>query len=429
MEFCYENAANFVNKADLDSFNQKLLNAHTVLENKSGEGNEFTGWLDLPEKYDRKELDEIKETAEFIRQNADALIVIGIGGSYLGAKAAIDFLHGTMYNMRAKTKIFFTGNSISGSELADLLDVVRDMDICVNVISKSGTTTEPAIAFRVFKNLMEKKYGKDGARRRIFATTDKSKGALKSLADANSYKCFVVPDNIGGRYSVLTAVGMLPIAVSGADINLIFKGARDAMDKFSICDVEKNICYLYAVIRNIMLSKGKTVELFAGFEPNLLFFGEWCKQLFGESEGKDHKGIFPAYAGFSADLHSLGQFIQDGSRILFETMIVSKNPRRDVVIDFDNDDLDGQNYIAGKTMSYVNNKAFLGTVAAHKEGGVPVLTVQFDSFDEYNFGFLCYFFEKACAISGYVLGINPFNQKGVEAYKKNMFSLLQRPGF
>lgn len=429
MEFCYKNAADFISETDFDSFGERLYAAHSMLENKSGEGSEFTGWLRLPAEYDRSELEEIKKSAEFIRQNADALIVIGIGGSYLGARAALDFLHGTMYNLRAKTKIFFTGNSISGAELADLLEVVRNMDICVNVISKSGTTTEPAIAFRVFKKLLEEKYGKDGARQRIFATTDRSRGALKTLSDANSYKCFVVPDDIGGRYSVLTAVGLLPIAVSGADVGLMLEGAEAAMNEFSVCDIQKNICYLYAVIRNIMLAKGKIVELFAGFEPNLLFLGEWCKQLFGESEGKNHKGIFPAYAGFSTDLHSLGQYIQDGSRIIFETMITAKTPRGDVTIGFDEENLDGQNYIAEKTMSYVNNKAFLGTLAAHADGGMPVLTLQFDAFDEYNFGFLCYFFEKACAVSGYILGVNPFNQEGVEAYKKNMFSLLGKPGF
>ncbi|MFR8975940.1 MAG: glucose-6-phosphate isomerase, partial [Eubacteriales bacterium] len=388
----------------------------------------------LPFDYDEEEFARIKMSAEKIKSDSDVLIVIGIGGSYLGAKAAIDMLSNNFYNLLSKDErktpqILFAGNSNSGSYLSQLLKFVEKKDFSVNVISKSGTTTEPAVAFRVFKELLEKKYGKEGAKSRIYATTDKEKGALKNLADSEGYETFVVPDDVGGRFSVLTAVGLLPIAVSGADIDQLMAGAQAAVKEYEGCDLKTNDCYMYAAIRNILYNKGKQTELVVNYEPRLHYFGEWWKQLYGESEGKDGKGILPAAVDFSTDLHSMGQYIQDGRRVLFETVLNVEESSDDVTIDETEDNIDGLNFLAGKTMSFVNNKAFLGTLLAHNDGGVPNMVVNIPEINEYYLGMLIYFFEKACGISGYILGVNPFNQPGVEAYKKNMFALLGKPGF
>lgn len=429
ISFNYKNALSYMNAEEISMLAPAVMAAHNQLHGGSGAGSDYTGWLDLPENYDKDEFERIKKAAEKIRSDSEVLVVIGIGGSYLGAKAAIDMLGGSFYNEKRKgPKIFFAGNSISSTYLADLLNVIGDCDLSVNVISKSGTTTEPAIAFRVFKDLMEKKYG-DAAKERIYATTDKSRGALYNLATEKGYEKFIIPDNVGGRYSVLTAVGLLPIAVSGADIDLIMKGAQDAMAEYSASDLMKNDCYLYAAARNALYRKGYTTEILVNYESNLHFFGEWWKQLFGESEGKDHKGIFPAAVDFSTDLHSMGQYIQDGMRNLFETVISVNNPNSDITIEADKDDLDGLNYLAGKNVSYVNSRAITGTVLAHNDGGVPNLSLTVDKMDEYCFGNMVYFFEKACGISGYILGVNPFDQPGVEAYKKNMFALLGKRGY
>ena len=395
---------------------------------KKGAGSDFLGWLDLPINYDKDEFERIKEAAKKIRSNSDILIVIGIGGSYLGARAAIEFIHSSFYNEKKKDtpNIYFAGNNISSDYLSELIELCKDKDISVNVISKSGTTTEPAVAFRIFKELVEKKYGSAGAKERIFVTTDKARGTLKKLADDEGYECFVIPDDVGGRFSVLTAVGLLPIAVSGADIDAIMKGAADARCDFL---VDENECYNYAMDRNILLRKGKNIEMLINYEPAAVYFGEWFKQLYGESEGKDNKGIFPAAASFSTDLHSLGQFVQDGSRNIFETVLFNRTVKKEVTLGSIDGDIDGLNFLASKTLKYVNDNAFLGTVLAHTDGGVPNIIVEFDGYDEYNFGYLVYFFEKACAISGYLLGVNPFDQPGVEAYKKNMFALLGKPGY
>lgn len=425
----YRNILDFVSEKEILDKKEDIKAAHKKLHEKTGEGSEYLGWVDLPNNYDRCEFRRIKAAAEKIRRNSDVLVVIGIGGSYLGAKAALDFLNGSFFNFDSKTKIFFAGNNISPNYIKGLLKTIDGMDISVNIISKSGTTTEPAIAFRIFKEYLEKKYGKEEAKNRIFATTDKEKGALKNLADKEGYETFVVPDDIGGRYSVLTAVGLLPIAVSGADIDKIMEGAAYAAEMYSNDNIEENECYKYAAVRNLLYTKGKTNEILANYEPELQYFIEWWKQLFGESEGKDNKGIFPSGACFSTDLHSMGQYIQDGLRNIFETVLYVENPKEDIAISQDEENIDGLNFLAGKTMDYVNKKAFEGTLLAHTDGGVPNVVIKLKALDEYTFGEIVYFFEKACGISGYLLGVNPFNQPGVEDYKKNMFALLGKPGY
>ncbi len=419
---------------ELANMEAMVKSAHNTLINGTGAGNDFLGWLDLPINYDRNEFERIKNAAEKIKKNSDALIVIGIGGSYLGPRAAIEMLNSNFYNVLGKNKretpqVFFVGNNISSTYLSDLLDAIEGLDISVNVISKSGTTTEPAIAFRVFKDYMEKKYGVDGAKERIFATTDKSRGALKSLADEMGYETFVIPDDVGGRFSVLTAVGLLPIAVAGISIDEMMQGATDAREAYATDDFMNNDCYKYAAMRNILYNKGKNIEILVNYEPGLHYFNEWWKQLFGESEGKDQKGIFPAAVDFSTDLHSMGQFIQEGNRILFETVLNVEKAKREVSIEEVDGNLDGLNFLAGKTIDFVNKQAFNGTLLAHNDGGVPNMVLNIPELSPYYFGYMVYFFEKACGISGYLLGVNPFDQPGVEAYKKNMFALLGKPGF
>ncbi len=427
--FDYEKALKFFDKEEIDKISDEISAAHKLICDKTGEGSDFLGWVDLPENYDREEFARIKKAAEKIRKDSDVLVVIGIGGSYLGAKAAIDFLNGPFYNDTAKTKIVYAGNSISPNYLNSLLKSIEGLDVSVNIISKSGTTTEPAIAFRIFKQYLENKYGKEEAKNRIYATTDKEKGALKKLADAEGYETFVVPDDVGGRFSVLTAVGLLPIAVSGADIDKLMEGANDARVLYGEDDLKTNECYQYAAVRNILHRKGKAVEMLVNYDPELQYFTEWWKQLFGESEGKDGKGIFPAGVSFSTDLHSMGQYIQDGVRLLFETVLYVENSKTDIVIEADKDNVDGLNFLSGKTVDFVNKKAFEGTLLAHTDGNAPNLIIKLKALDEYTLGQLIYFFEKACGISGYVLGVNPFNQPGVESYKKNMFALLGKPGY
>lgn len=434
IKFDYKKALPFVSCHEIEYMSDYVKAAHNMLHNKTGAGNDFLGWVDLPVNYDKEEFARIKKAAEKIRSDSDVLVVIGIGGSYLGARAAIEMLSHSFHNMLDKEKrgapaILYAGNSISSTYLAELLEAVEGKDISVNVISKSGTTTEPAIAFRIFKDLLEKKYGKEEARGRIYATTDASRGALKSLADAEGYESFVISDDVGGRYSVLTAVGLLPIAAAGIDIDAIMQGAADARELYANPDLAQNECYQYAAVRNALLKKGKSVEMMINFEPALHYFGEWWKQLFGESEGKDNKGIFPAAADFSTDLHSMGQYIQEGQRILFETAIYVDAPKKNVIIEETPDNIDGLNFLAGKSVDYVNEKAAEGTALAHTDGGVPNLCVRVPSLTPYSFGQLVYFFEKACGISGYLLGVNPFDQPGVEAYKKNMFALLGKPGY
>lgn len=424
-------ARGFVREHELSCMQPQISAAHELLHSGKGAGSDFIGWLDLPVNYDKEEFARIKAAAERIKSSCDILIVIGIGGSYLGARAAVEFIKSPLYNNLKKDTpdIYFLGNSISSSALAETLSLCEGRDVCVNVISKSGTTTEPAIAFRIFKEFLENKYGKEGAKERIFCTTDKARGTLKALADSEGYETFVVPDDVGGRYSVLTAVGLLPIAVSGADIDAMMKGAADAREAFMNPDIESNDCYKYAALRNILLRKGKGIEMLTAYEPRMTMMAEWFKQLYGESEGKDNKGLFPASAIFSTDLHSLGQYIQDGVRSIFETVVWIDSPEKDVEIKEQADNGDGLNFLAGKTMSFVNRKAFEGTILAHNDGGVPNLVLELPRADEYEFGYMVYFFEKACAISGYVLGVNPFNQPGVESYKKNMFALLGKPGY
>lgn len=434
LKFDYTKSLGFINPSELEHMKEHVALAHRYLHEKTGAGSDFLGWVNLPEDYDKEEFARIKKAAEKIRSDSDVLVVIGIGGSYLGARAAIEMLSHSFYNALDKEKrnapaIFFAGNNISSTYLAELLEAVEGKDISVNVISKSGTTTEPAIAFRIFKDLLEKKYGKEGAKGRIYATTDKARGALKSLADAEGYESFVIADDIGGRYSVLTAVGLLPIAAAGIDIDKMMEGALAAQKRYSEPDLMKNECYQYAAVRNILHQKGKNVELMVNYEPALHYFGEWWKQLFGESEGKENKGIFPAAADFSSDLHSMGQYIQEGMRILYETAILVENPRKNVTIESTEDNIDGLNFLAGKTMDFVNKQAAKGTELAHTDGGVPNLIVTVPELSAYYFGELVYFFEKACGISGYILGVNPFDQPGVEAYKKNMFALLGKPGY
>lgn len=420
-----------VTPADIEAIAPEVKKAAQVLESKTGEGNDFLGWLTLPTDYDKEEFARIKKAAAKIKSDSEVLIVIGIGGSYLGARAAIEFIKSPNYNVMKKDTpdIYFSGNSISSTALKELVDICDGRDFSINVISKSGTTTEPAVAFRVFREILEKKYGKEGAAGRIYVTTDKEKGTLKSLSDREGYETFVVPDDVGGRYSVLTAVGLLPIAVSGADIDALMRGAKAAQDALTSDDLNENDCYKYAAIRNILYRKGKSAEMLVSYEPSFTMMNEWFKQLFGESEGKDGKGLFPVSAVFSTDLHSLGQYIQEGERLLFETVISFEKPKYEITLGTDPENVDGLNFLAGKTMDYVNKKAFQGTILAHNDGGVPNLVLSVPEMNEYELGYLIYFFEKACAVSGYVLGVNPFNQPGVESYKKNMFALLGKPGY
>jgi len=421
----------FIGEDEYQGIAAQVKSAHEALHSGTGLGNDFIGWLTLPTDYDKDEFDRIKKAAEKIQKDTDIFIVIGIGGSYLGARAAIEFLKSPNYNALCKDtpQIYYAGNSISSTALAELLELCEGKDISINMISKSGTTTEPAIAFRVFRELLEKKYGKEGAKERIYCTTDKARGTLKQLADREGYETFVVPDNVGGRYSVLTAVGLLPIAVAGCDIDALMQGAKKAQDEFDNPDMFTNDCYKYAAIRNLLYRKGMTTEVLVAYEPGFTMMNEWFKQLYGESEGKGQEGIFPASVGFSTGLRSMGQYIQDGRRNLFETVVQFNKCKKEITIGFDEDNVDGLNFLSGKTMDYVNKRAFEGTVLAHNDGGVPNIILNVDSMTEAELGYLIYFFEKACAISGYILGVNPFNQPGVESYKKNMFALLGKPGY
>ena len=434
IQFDYSKALAFFNEHEITYLSEPIRLAHKLLHEKTGVGNDFTGWLTLPKDYDKEEFARIQKAAAKIQNDSDMLLVIGIGGSYLGARAAIEMLNHSFMNVLPKEKrknpqIFFVGNSISSTYMKDLMDVLEGKDFSINVISKSGTTTEPAIAFRIFNKLLIEKYGEKEAKGRVYATTDRAKGALKTLADAEGYETFVIPDDVGGRYSVLTPVGLLPIAVSGVDIQAMMDGAAKAVDDFSNPEVAENIAYQYAAVRNILYRKGKTIEMLINYEPGLQYFSEWWKQLFGESEGKDQKGIYPSSANFSTDLHSLGQYVQEGRRDLFETVVKVEQAREELTIEKEENDLDGLNYLAGRTVDFVNNKAFEGTLLAHTDGGVPNLVVSIPKTDAYTFGYLVYFFEKACAVSGYLNGVNPFDQPGVEAYKKNMFALLGKPGY
>ena len=430
IKFSEKYAVDFFRNDELRGIEPQVKAAHEMLHNGTGLGNDFIGWVDLPVNYDKEEFARIKKSADKIISDTDVLVVIGIGGSYLGARAAIEFLTSPYYNNLKKNTpdIYFIGNSISGAALSDVLALCEGKRVSVNVISKSGTTTEPAIAFRVFRELLESRYGKEEARSRIYCTTDKARGTLKELADAEGYETFVVPDDVGGRFSVLTAVGLLPIAVCGADLDKLMAGAAAAREKYSVCDMS-NDCYKYAALRNIFYRKGKSMELLVSYEPRFAMMAEWFKQLFGESEGKDNKGLFPGSVTFSTDLHSLGQFVQEGSRTMFETVVTFDETDKDVTIQQAENNGDGLNFLAGKPMSFVNRKAFEGTVLAHTDGGVPNFVISVERPDEYNLGELIYFFEKACAISGYILGVNPFDQPGVESYKKNMFALLGKPGY
>lgn len=434
LKFDYKNAENFLKEHEIEYFDSFIKEAHEMLHKKSGPGNDFLGWVDLPVNYDKDEFERIKMAAEKIKSDSEALVVIGIGGSYLGARAAIEMLTHSFYNNLSKEKrktpaIYFVGNNISSTYISDLLELLEGKEISVNVISKSGTTTEPAIAFRIFKEYMESKYGKDGARKRIYATTDKSRGALKKLATEEGYESFVIPDDVGGRFSVLTAVGLLPIAACGVDIDKIMQGASDAYHLYNNPKLAENDCYKYAAARNALYRKNKTIEIMVNYEPALHFMTEWWKQLYGESEGKDQKGIFPAGVDFSTDLHSMGQYIQDGLRNIFETVLKVGSPKKRLTVMEDKDNIDGLNFLAGKEIDYINQKAFEGTLLAHTDGGVPNLILNIPELNEYYFGNMVYFFEKACGISGYLLGVNPFDQPGVEAYKKNMFALLGKPGY
>jgi glucose-6-phosphate isomerase len=434
VHFDYSKALTFFGEHELTYLRDAVKVAHHSLHEKTGAGSDFLGWIDLPTNYDKEEFSRIQKSADKIKSDSDVLLVIGIGGSYLGARAAIEMLQHSFYNALPKEKrstpqIIFVGNSISSSYMTDVIDLLDGKDFSINVISKSGTTTEPAIAFRLFRKLLEEKYGKEEARKRIYATTDKARGALKTVATEKGYESFVIPDDIGGRFSVLTAVGLLPIAASGANIEKMMEGAAAASKDYSHSELEENEAYQYAAVRNALYNKGKTIEMLINYEPGLQYFSEWWKQLFGESEGKDQKGIYPSSANFSTDLHSLGQYVQEGRRDLFETIIKVDKPRYELKIEKEENDLDGLNYLAGKTIDFVNNKAFEGTMLAHTDGGVPNLIVTIPAMDEYTFGYLAYFFEKACAMSGYLLGVNPFDQPGVEAYKVNMFALLGKPGY
>ena len=421
----------FITDEEIYSYQDKIVKAHNDLHGKTGAGNDFTGWVDLPVDYDKDEFARIKVAADKIKNNSDVLIVIGIGGSYLGARAVIEFVKSQNYNdlRKGTPAIYYAGNSISPSYLNELIELCDGKDFSVNVISKSGTTTEPAIAFRVFRELLIEKYGVEGAKDRIFVTTDKAKGTLKNLADKEGYETFVVPDDVGGRYSVLTAVGLLPIAAAGIDIDALMQGAADAREALMDTDIDKNDCYKYVAVRNALYNKGKKTEMYISYEPCFTMMNEWLKQLFGESEGKEGKGLFPTSAVFSTDLHSLGQYIQEGERIMFETVVTFDKPKKEVYIKEDPENVDGLNFLTGKTMTFVNEKAFQGTILAHNDGGVANIVISNEDMTEKSLGYLIYFFEKACAVSGYVLGINPFDQPGVESYKKNMFALLGKPGY
>ena len=432
--FDYSKAMQFIGENEITSIKAIAETAKNILVEKSGAGNDFLGWIDLPVNYDKEEFARIQKAADKIKNDSDVLVVIGIGGSYLGARAAIEFLRHSFYNnlpkeVRKTPEIYYCGNSISSTYLQHLIDVIGDRDFSVNIISKTGTTTEPAIAFRVFKEMAEKKYGKEEAAKRIYATTDKAKGALKNLATEEGYESFVVPDDVGGRFSVLTAVGLLPIAVSGADITKLMEGAAAGRERALNAPFEENDAVLYAAIRNILHNKGKAVEILANYEPSMHYVSEWWKQLYGESEGKDQKGIFPASVDLTTDLHSMGQFIQDGARIMFETVVNVGEPKATITIGKEPVDLDGLNYLAGKDMDFVNKSAMNGTILAHTDGQVPNLMINVPKQDEYTLGELFYFFEFAVGVSGYMLGVNPFNQPGVESYKKNMFALLGKPGY
>lgn len=431
VEFCGKHVSKFINESEYSGIESQIRSAHDVLHSKMGLGNAFLGWVDLPINYDKSEFSRIKSAAEKIKKNTDVFIVIGIGGSYLGARAAIEFLKSPNYNVLPKDTpdIYFAGNSISSSYLAEIIEICEGKDVSINIISKSGTTTEPAIAFRVFREFLEKKYGKEGAKERIYCTTDKDKGTLKELSDKEGYETFVIPDDVGGRFSVLTAVGLLPIAVAGADIDLLMQGAAKARENFLDPDMNKNDCYKYVAARNILYRKGFTIETLVSYEPYFSMMSEWWKQLYGESEGKDQKGLFPSSMIFSTDLHSLGQFIQDGKKSMFETVVLINKAKKEIYISEDPDNIDGLNFLAGKPMSYVNKKAFEGTVLAHTDAPVPNIILNIPESSEFELGYLIYFFEKACAVSAYVLGVNPFNQPGVESYKRNMFALLGKPGY
>lgn len=434
VRFDYSKALSFFGEHELTYLRDAVKVAHHSIHEKTGAGSDFLGWVDLPSEYDKEEFARVQKSAEKIKSDSDILLVIGIGGSYLGARAAIEWLNHSFYNaltkeQRKTPQVIFVGNNISSTYMKDLMDLLEGKDFSINVISKSGTTTEPAIAFRIFRKLLEEKYGREEARRRIYATTDKERGALKTLANEEGYESFVIADDIGGRYSVLTAVGLLPIAVTGANIEAMMNGAKQASEDFAKSELEENPAYQYAAVRNALYNKGKTIEMLINYEPGLQYFSEWWKQLFGESEGKDQKGIFPSSANFSTDLHSLGQYVQEGRRDLFETVLHVEKSRHELLIEAEESDLDGLNYLAGKSVDFVNKKAFEGTMLAHTDGGVPNLIVHVPELDEYTFGYLVYFFEKACAMSGYLLGVNPFDQPGVEAYKVNMFALLGKPGF
>ena len=434
VRFDYSKAMQFIDAAELEQMKREAEKAKEVLLSGSGEGNDYLGWVSLPVDYDKEEFARIEKAAQKIREDSDVLIVIGIGGSYLGARAANEFLNHSFYNnldknARKAPEIYYAGNSISGTYLKHLLDILGDRDFSVNVISKSGTTTEPAIAFRIFKALAEKKYGKEGAAKRIYATTDKARGALKTLADAEGYETFVVPDDVGGRYSVLTAVGLLPIAATGVNIRELMEGAADMRGRCFALNTDENDSMMYAAVRQLFLKNGKSIELLSNYEPSMHYVSEWWKQLFGESEGKDNKGLYPASVDFTTDLHSMGQFVQEGTRIMFETVVEIEEPRETIVLEKADEDLDGLNYLAGKDMTYVNSCAMNGTLLAHTDGNVPNLVVHVKDQSAYSLGQLFYFFEFACGVSGYILGINPFNQPGVESYKKNMFALLGKPGY
>lgn len=433
IKFDYSNTDQFIAEHELTQMQPLVTAADTILREGTGAGSDYIGWVDLPKAYDKEEYARIKKAAAKIQSDSDVLIVLGIGGSYLGAKAAIDFLSHSFANLQSKEErktpqVFFAGNSLSSTYIAELIETIGDRDFSVNVISKSGTTTETAVAFRIFKKLLEEKYG-EAAKERIYATTDKANGALKSEADAEGYETFVIPDAVGGRFTVLTPVGLLPIAVSGADIDALMQGAADAMVEYSDADLAKNEAYQYAALRNILYRKGKVTELLINYEPKLQYFSEWWKQLFGESEGKDGKGIYPSSANFTTDLHSLGQYIQEGQRNLFETVVKVDKPSKSIAIPAFDEDLDGLGYLEGKDVDFVNTKAFQGTVLAHTDGDVPNFVLTIPEMDAYSLGYMIYFFEIAVAISGYLNGVNPFNQPGVEAYKKNMFALLGKPGF
>ncbi|WP_020617705.1 glucose-6-phosphate isomerase [Paenibacillus daejeonensis] len=434
VSFDYSKASAFVGQHEVDYLEGAVRLAHEQLHNGTGAGSDYLGWIDLPVNYDKEEFARIEQAAQKIQNDSEVLVVIGIGGSYLGARAAIEMLSHSFYNVQTRDQrktpqIFFAGNNISSTYVTHLKQLLEGRDWSINVISKSGTTTEPAIAFRIFRDALEQQYGKEEARKRIYATTDREKGALKKLATEEGYESFIIPDDVGGRYSVLTAVGLLPIAAAGIDIQSMMQGAADASKEYSNPNLAENESYQYAAVRNALYRKGKDTEILVNYEPSLHFVSEWWKQLYGESEGKDFKGIFPAAVDFSTDLHSMGQFIQEGNRNLFETVIQVGEVPEQITIEKNEDDLDGLNFLAGKTLDFVNKKAFEGTLLAHTDGNVPNLVVNIKDMTPYTFGYLVYFFEKACGISGYLLGVNPFDQPGVEAYKKNMFALLGKPGF